>query len=146
MSDQSKSRLLKIFKIFSLIGALLIAWVLLDFAFNFSRPDKQYRFKLPQLVTNQPVLLSKDKLLIIVARYDASTLSAMSQQGRLGRISESLNQQQPRVDNRGYFVVMAYGTDIGCPLEIDADGFSESCSDARYDRLVARWINNATRT
>lgn len=135
MSEQAKNRLLKLIKILSGLGVILVLLVLLDFTFNFSKPDKQYRYNLPELEWNQPVLLSSDKLLVVVARYDQTTLAALNKQGRIGRISESFTQQQPRVDEQGYFVVKAYGTDMGCPLEIEAEGFAESCSSARYDRL-----------
>ncbi|MDJ0834773.1 MAG: hypothetical protein QNJ69_14720 [Gammaproteobacteria bacterium] len=135
MSEQAKNRLLKTVKILAGLGVIMVLLVLLDFTFNFSKPDKQYRYNLPELKWNQPVLLSSDNLLIVVARYDKNTLAGLSKQGRLGRISESFTQQQPRVDTAGFFVARAYGTDMGCPLEIQADGFAESCSNARYDLL-----------
>lgn len=129
-----KTRLKKYILFLSLVGALLLGYVLLDYSFNQAKPDP-YVFDVPALTSNQPVLLKKDNMVVVVARYGESMLASLKPGGRISKISSSFRQQPSLVDKNGYFVTRAYGTLQGCPLLITENGFKESCSDARYNRL-----------
>ena len=119
---------------------MMALYVLIDFSFNQVTDLPTYRFEISALPINKPRLLTDDKVMILIARYDTKTLDQLQSKGRVSRISESFRQSQPRVDEQGYFVAMAYGTDRGCPLKMMPEGFMETCSDARYD-LLGRSMN-----
>lgn len=88
--------------------AAAIAYVLIDFSFDSRPPTVQssYRFNLPDLALNVPVFLRQDNLRIVVIR----------------------RSQQPE-----FYVAHAYGTDLGCPLQVVGDRLQETCGTASYD-------------
>ena len=115
----------------SVLGVLAIAYMLLDFSFNQPKPIS-YQFKIPSLQLDSPVILKQDNMMIIVARYSQSFLDSLKPGGRIAKISSSFRGQQKLVDKDGYFMVLGYGTHLGCPLIIAQTTLKESCSDARY--------------
>ena len=115
------------------IALLTILFVALDFSFNKAEPP-DYRFVLPELTPNRPVLLRQQSLLLIVARFDAKKLDELNPSSRVAAISQSFRSEVKRVDDQGYFVAFGYGAQ-SCPLEIREDGYREVCSEARYDLL-----------
>jgi len=129
-----RSQLKKSIILLSLVALLLFLYVLLDFSFNQAQPEP-YVFDVPELTDDQPVILKKQNMMVIVARYSEQMLTTRQHQGRLSTISSSFRQEPQRADNNGYFVTLGYGTLQGCPLLIDEDSFRESCSDAVYDHL-----------
>lgn len=140
MQITPRQKLKRWIKGLSILAVVIVSYVLIDFSFNQVSDLPTHRFQLTTLAENKPQLLRNDSLMVVVARYDTTMLQQLSSKGRLSRISESFRQPQPRVDDQGYFVVRAYGSDKGCPLKIVEQGFQESCSDARYD-LLGRSMN-----
>jgi hypothetical protein len=129
-----RQQLKRILRGFSVLALLTIGAVLVDYSFRQAEPPV-YRFKVPRLEFDQPVILTQGNFMVIVARYSDSRLESLSPKGRVSGISASFRGEFLPVDQGGYFVVQAYGTYLGCPLEIDLDGFYETCSNARYDFL-----------
>ena len=95
----------------ALIGVLCILIVLFDFSFDRFTPERSYRFELPTLANGQAVLLKSDQMLLAVSFPEQDYVSATGP----------------------YFVSLGYGSLMHCPLVVSRAGFSESCSDARYD-------------
>lgn len=113
------------------LGVLAIAYMLLDFSFN--RPEPvSYQFKIPELTWNNPVILKQGNMMIIMARYNQIFLDSLKPGGRIAKISSSFTEKQKLVDKEGYFIVLGYGSHIGCPLVIEQKILKESCSDASY--------------
>jgi hypothetical protein len=131
---QRRQRLKKLLVGLVFLALAAFAAMLVDYSFRQAQPP-QYRFRLPPLAVDQPVILTQDNFMLVVARYSPVTLQDLAPKGRESGVPASFSGEQPVVDGQGYFVARAYGTHIGCPLEIEAGGFRESCSDARYDRL-----------
>lgn len=102
-----------------------MVYVFMDYSFNQARLDQEYRFAVPDLNDNQPVILNQGSMIIIIARYNTD----------IGNQLTIKPQRSSRIDSEGYFVALAYGTDLGCPIKITEDQFKESCSNAKYDLL-----------
>jgi hypothetical protein len=133
VSYKRRTQLQKALKLTFFIALLFIAFVLIDFSFNQARPA-QYRFTLPELVPNKPVLLQQGNMQILVAHFDHDF-----------KIPAATGRQMPtdvssRLDKYGYFVSLGYGTDMGCAVRIESDYIRESCSQAVYD-LYGRSLN-----
>jgi len=129
-----RSQLKKSIILLSLVASLLSLYVLLDFSFNQAQPEP-YVFDVPELIDDQPVILKKQNMMVIVARYSEEMLATKQHKDRLSKISSSFRLEPQRVDKSGYFVTLGYGTLQGCPLLIDEFRFRESCSDAIYNHL-----------
>jgi len=113
------------------LAVLSIVYTLLDFSFNRPKPVS-YQFKIPELVINKPVILKQGNMMIIVAKYSDTFLDSLKPGGRIAKISSSFREQQSLIDIDGYFIVLGYGTHLGCPLLIAENQLKESCSDASY--------------
>jgi hypothetical protein len=124
----------KMIGVSALFALLVIAYVLIDYSFNLPKP-KSYRFQVPALDIDRPVILQQDTMMVIVAHYSEDLVSNMRESGRLSRIASSFRQEDQLVDDKGYFVALGYGTQQGCPLKIEKDIFRESCSDSSYNWL-----------
>ena len=98
---------------------------MIDYSFNQVKIEKEYRFDIPQLTDNSPVILHQDAMIIVVARYNNDILNQLL----------VTSERAFRVDSKGYFVALAYGTDLGCPVQFTENHFKESCSNATYDLL-----------
>ena len=90
-----------------LIAAAVI-YVLVDFSFDLRPPAIQtsYRFSLPEMTRDEPLFLQQDNLRIVVIQ---------------------------RSHPPEYYVAHAYGTDLGCPLEVIGERLQEICGAASYD-------------
>ena len=142
MTEKSRSPVERLFRYFALAGALAIVYVLLDFSFDW-RPQRvydSYVFNLPELAPDVPVILRQDNLSIVVLRRSPGAIAALRQAGEGLQDPASDRSRQPdfaanalRSRDPEYFVAYALGTDLGCPLAIEADGLREICGDARYD-------------
>lgn len=118
-----------------MVAFVWVIFVLLDYSFNQVKLSEEYRFKVPGLTDNQPLLLNQGSMLIVLARYNTELLdhSLSATPSDFDIMPGSGNHQ--RLDADGYFVALGYGTDLGCPLQIRDGYFKESCSNARYDLL-----------
>ncbi len=125
MGNSRRQQLIRALKFSVLLASIFIAFVFIDFSFNQPKLDKEYRFEVPDLIDNQPVILNQGSMIIVVAHYN----SDISDQFSAKPASAS------RIDSAGYFVALAYGTDLGCPVQLAEDHFKESCSQAMYDLL-----------
>ena len=158
MSAKPHSLVERLFRYFALAGAAAVVFVLLDFSFDW-RPQRvyeSYRFNLPELEVDVPVILRQDNLSIVVVRRSPGAVAALRQAGDGLQDPASRRSRQPdfavnalRSRDPEYFVGYALGTDLGCALEIEDDGMREVCSDARYDlagraRTGARDFRNLT--
>lgn len=108
-----RQRLEKLLKAMALTGALCVVIVLFDFSFDRFTPERSYHFELPSLSAGEATLLKSGQMLLVV----------------------SIPKPGYTTDTGSYFVSLGYGSLMHCPLVMQADGFSESCSDARYDLL-----------
>ncbi len=158
MANPRRSPVERLFRYFALAGAAAVVFVLLDFSFDW-RPQRVYEsylFKLPELEADVPVILRQENLSIVVVRRSPGVIAALRRAGGGLQDPASRRSRQPgfalnpvRSRDPEYFVAYALGTDLGCALEIDADGLREICSDARYDlagraRAGARDFRNLT--
>ena len=137
-----RQRLERLLRFFGLVLGAGLLFVLLDFAIDFRPPAVQssYRFVLPALQPDQPVILRQDNLSLVVIRRSTAVLNAIeSERDRLQDPDSGSSRQPADVDRRHraheaeYFVAYAIGTDFGCPLAIDERVLSEVCGSARYD-------------
>ena len=130
IKDTAHRRFLRrLFKLSALLACLLILLVFIDYSFNQAKIGKDYRFEIPQLSENRPVLLQQDSMIIVLAHYNDVFLSSL-----YAPTGEDDNIQ-PRIDANGYFVALAYGSDMGCPVRLQGELLKESCSPAQYDLL-----------
>ena len=158
MANPAPSPVERLFRFFALAGAAAVIFVLLDFSFDW-RPQRvhdSYRFELPEIEPDTPVILRQDNLSIVVVRRSAQMVDALRERRDGLQDPASDRSRQPdyaanavRSRDPEYFVAYALGTDFGCSLEIEADGLREICSDARYDfagraRVGARDFRNLT--
>lgn len=111
---------------------LATTYIIIDFSSsNDGAVRSTARLALPELETDRAYFYKINNRLIVVIRYSAVSRRKLFQQ-------EDLNSSQwPE-----YFVALAYGTDLGCPLEAgDGQYLKESCSDTRYD-FAGRPLNS----
>ncbi len=132
----------RLLRIFSVVLGIGLVYVLLDFAIDFRPPavDSSYRFTLPALEFDEPVILRQDNLSLVVIRRSTAILGAIESESSLLQDPDSGSSRQPDdVDRRHrareaeYFVAYAMGTDFGCPLAVDERVLREVCGSARYD-------------
>ena len=139
---QTRASLTNALKYLGGLGAAAILFVLFDFMIDL-RPSgvhESYRFRMPDLVIDQPVILRQDNLAILLIERSPETILAL-EQARTGlQDADSSRSRQPdwahnpwRSRESRLFVAFALGTHFGCPLEIDDGEIGETCSDARYD-------------
>lgn len=142
MANPKRSPIERLFRYFALAGAAAVVFVLLDFSFDW-RPQRVYEsylFNLPELELDEAVILRQDNLSIVVVRRSATAIDALRRAGDLLQDPASKRSRQPAFANNTvrsrdpeYFVAYALGTDLGCPLAIEAGSLRETCGDARYD-------------
>ena len=117
-------------------------YVLLDFAIDLRPPGVQdsYRFEVGQLPDDQPRILRRDNLSILVLRRSARTIDRLRESSEGLQDPRSRHSSQPgfaanalRSRQPELFVSYATGTDLGCGLEILALSVKEICGSARYD-------------
>ena len=119
-----------------------VLYVMLDFSVDLRPPGihNSYQFTLHSLAFDEPVLLRQDNLVIVVIRRSADTISKLHAITNKLQDPGSLASRQPefarnpvRSHDPEYFVAIALGTHLGCPIEVDGSWLTETCSDARYD-------------
>ena len=95
---------------------------------------------MPALVYDEPVVLYRDNLGVVVIRRSPELLASLETDASRLQDPESRRSRQPagvdlrhRAKQAEYFVAYATGTDFGCPLRIEADHLREACGTARYD-------------
>lgn len=142
MSEQRRRGLERAIKALSWLAAGGLLYVLADFAVDF-RPrhiQESYRFRLPALVEDQPQILQRDQLRVLVLKRSRQLQQQLLQSDDDLQDPGSKRSSQP--DNAAnllrskapeLFVSLALGTDLQCLLIIDEYELKESCSDARYD-------------
>ncbi len=141
MSEARRRGIERALKLLTWMGIFGVLFVFADFAVDF-RPrsiQDSYRFRLPELVTDQPQILQRDQLRILVIQRSEGLQQRLLQITEL-QDAESKRSSQPedaenplRAKDPDFFVALALGTDFQCPLIIDAELLRESCSDATYD-------------
>jgi hypothetical protein len=121
---------------------LLVLYVLLDFAIDIrpSGVQDSYRFEIGPLSEDQPRILRRDNLSILVLRRSAGTVARLRKATEGLQDPESRRSSQPdyaanplRSRRPELFVSYAIGTDFGCGLEIAVSTLKEICGSARYD-------------
>lgn len=132
----------RLMRMFGIVFVLGLVTVLLDFAVDF-RPrtiQESYRFTVPDLTLDEPVILRRDNLSLVVIRRSRAILDSIADGRGRPQDPESDASRQPadvdrrhRARNGEFFVAYAMGTDFGCPLAVDAGTLREVCSKARYD-------------
>jgi ubiquinol-cytochrome c reductase iron-sulfur subunit len=129
-------------KYFGLVAGLVIAYVLLDFAIDTRPPAVQdsYRFEVGTLVEDEPRILRRDNLSILILRRSAATIDGLRASTAGLQDPESRRSSQPswavnslRSRRPELFVSYATGTDFGCGLKVLDSAFAEICGSARYD-------------
>jgi len=129
-------------RVFAIVLAAAISYVLLDFAFDLRPPriHSSYQFNVAELPLDQVRILRQDNLSVLVIRRSATTISALRRNLAGLQDPESERSQQPgfaanllRSRRPEYFVSYAIGTDYGCSLELDESLIKEICGKARYD-------------
>jgi hypothetical protein len=131
-SLDARKRLQRGVKLLFILGLLFMVYILTDFSFNLPTP-KSYQFKLPELEMNKPVLLKQESLIVVVLRYDPDTIAGYVSAYADAEVVDGKGNQANA--SHGHFVALGYGTLFGCPIEIDGNHYTESCSEARYDML-----------
>ncbi len=143
----------RLLRIFGVILAAAVLFVLIDFAVDVRPPAVQssYRFQLPELPLDEPVILRQDNLQLVVIRRSPALLQQLRAAENDLQDAESKRSRQPagvdprhRAHHAAYFVAYAIGTDFGCPLLIESDSLRESCGKARYD-FAGRALRAETR-
>ena len=116
--------------------------MLLDFAIDIrpSGVQDSYRFEIGPLLDDQPRILRRDNLSILVLRRSAATIARLRETTAGLQDPQSRRSSQPAWANNPLrsrlpelFVSYATGTDYGCGLEIAASTVKEICGSARYD-------------
>ena len=129
-------------RVFAIVLAAAISYVLLDFAFDLRPPriHSSYQFNVAELPLDQVRILRQDNLSVLVIRRSATTISALRRNLAGLQDPESERSQQPgfaanllRSRHSEYFVSYAIGTDFGCSLELGESLIKEICGKARYD-------------
>jgi len=130
------------FKVCVAILGIAIVYVLLDFTIDFRPPRIQtsYQFKIKNLVTDTPLFLRQDNLVILVIARSAASIAELQQASAGLQDAESQDSNQPefatnplRSRHPEYFVSYARGTNLGCTLQAIERGLREVCSQAVYD-------------
>ena len=139
---QTRSLLTNLLRYLGWFAAAAVLFVLLDFMIDLRPPEvhQSYRFRVPELVDDKPVILRQDNLSILVIRRSEKTITRLQKKIPGLQDPESRRSHQPdyarnplRSKTPEHFVAYALGTHLGCPLAIDSDSVGETCSSARYD-------------
>ncbi len=125
MGKNRRHQLIRAVKFLTLLALIFVVFVFIDYSFNQAKLDKEYRFEVPDLTDNRPVILNQGSMIIVIAHYNTDMNDQFS----------TISTSASRIDSEGYFVALAYGTDLGCPIQLVNDFFKESCSNAMYDLL-----------
>jgi len=141
--DQQRRNNLRVaVKLFFFVLLLFILYTFTDYTFNSGAPivNQSYRFELPDLQLDKPVILRQKNFSIVVIRRSEKTLSQLKlvSPGLLDSGSAQSNQPKFALNwhrslQKIYFIAIAIGTDYGCPIKIENQYLRESCSDAFYD-------------
>ena len=118
----------RLIKLMLIVSILWIMFVALGF-FDSTEPDSAdtIRIPLPRMQLDNPYLIRFDNRQLIVILYSEKLQASLFK-----------GTDKPRP----HLVAYAYGTNLGCPIEIiEPDTLQESCSDASYD-FAGRAINN----
>ena len=141
MSNTRRRGLETTLKLATWIAIFALLFVLADFAVDFRPRNIQdsYRFTMPELSVDQPEVIQRDQLRIVVLKRSEQLQQQLLDTSDL-QDPESKRSRQPddaqnilRSKVPDLFVSFALGTDFECPLLIEDNGFAESCSDATYD-------------
>ena len=138
-----RARLKRLLVYFGWAGVAALAYVLLDFTIDVKPPAVRdsYYFTVPSLRPDEARVLRQDNLSILVIRRSAAILRELEESapGAL-QDPDSKRSHQPdyarnpwRSRVAEYFVAYAIGTDLGCPLQVEARRLREVCGEARYD-------------
>ena len=142
MTEVDRSRLRRLVGYLGLLLAAAVLYVLLDFSFDLRPPAVQssYRFSLGEIARDQPRILRRDNLSILVIRRSAQTIARLERGGGVLQDPRSRDSSQPgyagnslRSRDPEWFVSYAIGTDLGCGLEVLSGELKEVCGNARYD-------------
>ena len=119
-----------------------VIYVLFDFMID-TRPreiQSSYQFTIRDLELDSPQFLRQDNLIILVIARSTNSIADLQNSTADLQDVESRESKQPdyalnrlRSRHAKYFVSFGMGTDLGCALEVVADGLQEICSQARYD-------------
>ena len=116
------------------LAGLMIVYVLIDYSFRQAEPPV-YRFRLPVLELDRPVIVAQGNLMLIVTRFSSEKLRSLDSERHISAERITDQKSDRSVSGAEFYVARAYGTHIGCPLEIVHNGYKESCSNAHYDQL-----------
>ena len=110
-------RLIKLMIIVSLLWGVFV--VMGFFESTDPASENDIRIPLPAMQTDNPYLVRYDNKQLIVVLYSERTMATLF---------TGNSQSKP------HLVAFAYGTNLGCPLEIiEPDRLKETCSDTEYD-------------
>jgi Rieske Fe-S protein len=125
VDNYRRRQLVRSVKFAVLLSTVFVLYVCIDYSFNQVKLVREYRFEVPDLSDNRPVILNQGSMIIVVAHYNSGISDQFA----------SSSENASRIDSEGYFVALAYGTDLGCPVQLAENQFKESCSNAKYDLL-----------
>ena len=138
----ARRQLERLLKALALCFAAVVVYVLLDSLIDLRPPgiESSYYFNIAGLEPDRPRILRQDNLSILVMLRSRQSLERLARSVGDLQDPQSENSRQPefaknplRSRNPEYFVAYALGTDLGCPLQIEVDGFRETCGSAAYD-------------
>ena len=116
----------RILRLFIVLAVFSLLFVMLDYITDApsSIQTNLTRAPLPEMELDKAYFIRQDNKQIVVVRYSDQM------QQKLFVHDEVVNTKPP-----DYLVAYAYGTNLGCPLELSDDGqlLKESCSQAYYD-------------
>jgi ubiquinol-cytochrome c reductase iron-sulfur subunit len=124
------------------IVGISVFYILADFSVDVRPPQIQgsYQFRIDDLLPDNPRILRQDNLAIVLIRRSPATIQRLEDSVDNLQDPDSSNSHQPdgarnrlRSLQPEFFVSYAQGTDLGCPLLVEANGLRESCGSARYD-------------
>ena len=129
-------------KLCGLVAGAASVYVLADFLFD-SRPpgiEAGYRFSIGAVEVDRPLILRRDNLAVVLISRSADTIEDLRRGGAQLQDPDSSRSRQPgyaanplRSRHPEYFVALAFGTDLGCPLRVEQYSLVETCGPARYD-------------
>lgn len=139
---QHRQILERLFKYWLVIAGFAVLYVFVDFAIDIRPPavHSSYRFTVGTLNPDQARVLKQDNLSILVIRRSPETIKRLRDASPSLQDPFSSDSHQPefatnplRSKHVELFVSYAIGTDLGCPLRIEAAELVEGCGSARYD-------------
>ncbi|MDJ0881523.1 MAG: hypothetical protein QNJ56_07710 [Gammaproteobacteria bacterium] len=116
----------RLIRLLILLAVLSLFFVMLDYATDDPSINtaSMTRVPLPELELDKAFFIRLENKQVVVIRYSTQL------QKKLFASDEEDDASFPK-----FFVAFAYGTSLGCPLELSDDGklLKESCSQAYYD-------------